>query len=213
MAELPAKRPKAAGKDAAQPTIQAHLRATETPASQPQAADGSSAAKERETRLYCKPGESLAALQAAGMLAPAPADSNSAVWFTGEGQQQGVCIMSKERVVNKKRHGVICVHKLDTNVIGREPDGICGATFPLSRNPTTKSGSLGAVKTSDMTRHCREKHNMLSKKKVLVQDARQAAHAGHDIFTNGSSGSAKIRLQLAFNSRRRLSSAGQRQRP
>jgi len=62
----------------------------------------------------CKRGDSLPALQRAGMLEPAPADSNSSVWYTG-GVQTGFCIMSDKNPARKfkgKIHGIVCVHKL-----------------------------------------------------------------------------------------------------
>ena len=123
MAELAAKRPRTAGIGAAalQPTIQVLFEANthaEAPARQPQDTPSSAAAAstsiasasdkaeprdEAEPRLLCKRGDSLAALQRAGMLEPSPTDSSSTVWYTGK-EQQGVCIVSKDNPERMANH-------------------------------------------------------------------------------------------------------------
>jgi len=58
-----------------------------------------------------------------------------------------------------KIHGIVCVHKLSSKVIGQVADAICGATLPLTRTMT--EGRPGAIKTSDASRHAAVSHKQL----------------------------------------------------
>jgi len=53
-------------------------------------------------------------------------------------------------------------------------------------------GRPGAIKTSDASRHAAVSHKQLGKKKAMATSAREAAHAGHNIFIHGSAGSVPI---------------------
>lgn len=127
-------------------------------------------------RLWCKKGESLAALEKADMFKPNPI-STSKVWNSGS-PQQGFRMMSDgnpQRVTKKKAlHSVVCVHRVQ--IRNGPVDGICGYTMPLGRI-RNKDGSFGYWKTSDLSRHMSASHSVKSEKRQDTEAARKTEYA------------------------------------